>query len=176
MVATPSQFSHHFQNVFFTEVVRKLMVFRTPARTLRGAACFGYVLSRCFPPQMGLDFGGFISICLSTGTFPTTFSTFQSIPSSELAYPAKNAERSHLEMFCQRQEGKLAQEIPPIFIMDQPLPGSPHLPPLFSAFGVEAFWCYLYKGNNTRVTFLLHSLKGDWTITLKIVTFQWELC
>ena len=43
------------------------------------------------------------------------------------------------------------------------------------AFGVEAFWCYLYKGNNTRVTFLLHSLKGDWTITLKIVTFQWEL-
>lgn len=43
------------------------------------------------------------------------------------------------------------------------------------AFGVKAFWCYLYKWNSIRVTFLLHSLKGDWTITLKIVTFRWEL-
>jgi len=83
---------------------------------------------------MGLDFGGFIGICLSTGTFPTTFSTFQSVPSSGLAPTAKNAERSNLEMFRQRQEGKLAQEIPPIFIMDQPVPGSPHSPPLFSSF------------------------------------------
>lgn len=84
--------------------------------------------------------------------------TFQSIPSSGSAPAAKNAERSHLEMFQQSQEGKLAQEMLPI--MDQPLPVSPHPPPFFSSFWVEAFWCYLHKGNDIRVTFLSHYTKG----------------
>lgn len=33
----PSQFSHHFQNVFFPEVAPKLLAFRMPARIRRGA-------------------------------------------------------------------------------------------------------------------------------------------
>lgn len=119
--------------------------------SLRGPACFGHTLSRCFPLQMGLVYRH-----LSHNSPPPP--TFQSIPSSGSAPAAKNAERSHLEMFQQSQEGKLAQEMLPI--MDQPLPVSPHPPPFFSSFWVEAFWCYLHKGNDIRVTFLSHYTKG----------------
>lgn len=129
----------------------------------------------CFPPQMGLDFGGFIGICLSTGTFPTLSAPFKaSHPQGWLPLQRKQKDLTW-KCFLKDRKGNWPGKFHPssswtnlCLVLLALLLSSP-------AFGVEAFWYYLYKENNIRVTFLLHSLKGDWTITMKIVTFRWQL-